>query len=674
MPSPTKNQFIYFTADKVLYDKENGVAELKGNVEILFDDSKSKQKIKAEALQLYIDEQVLATKGPAVIEDEKGIFTSQDIRFDIKSRRLLMQDIAADYKPIRILSAKSIENQDGKYILRDAQVTCCSIDKPHYTLEVGSADLVPGKRIFATNAVVKIGKIPVFYLPFIYRSLNENRLYTTYLDFDQSDNTGFGFLTSNVFSRGDFSATANLDYYTRSGFGYGAQVAYLDPQKFRGSLQAYTIYDKVKEENRWGVNGGYWWEVYDSSDSLNKKNGALYFSQFETRTVSDADFNDDFFRSNPYVVSPDKLTRASIVRQSTISTLRVSYSNRSELNADDKTYSNAEVILPKADLSFNPFVIGGTGLVNNISFSLNNTKIEDYDYVQYLNGKWDVSKDFKLHRNFTLTPTAFYYQDVILRDPTNNNEDRFVSRYGAQLNLRSDFITGLLDFGYKYMRRTAAGALTSQNVNTETGEIDNGEEINTVYIQNYYMPVQDFYFKVGTGYDLRNTDEDWRLKNRLAPLLGEIGYFSAATGTNFYAQNLYDISGGNQAFVLNALFKDSSGSSVNFGVTNYSTDRNSFLFTSKFMLAPKNMTWRADMGIDFDWDKDSLWAYSKHIKIYKDFHDISLMVGVRDRNQNLSFSFRINILCGAKKKTETEKKIDSYYYPWRDENLTRDIF
>lgn len=674
LPSPTGKQFIYYTADKVLYDKENGVAELKGNVEIVFDDGKEKQKISADALQLYLDEQLLATKGPTVIESDQGVFTAKDIRFDLKTHRLIMQDITADYSPIKVISAKEIETRGNAYVLHDAQVTCCSLDKPHYTLEVGTANLVPGKRIFATNAVVKVGKIPVFYLPFVYRSLNQNRLYTTYLDFDQSDNTGFGFLTSNVFSRDAFSATVNLDYYTRSGFGYGAQVAYLDPQKFRGSLQAYTIYDKVEDRQRWGVSGGYWWEVYDSSQSLNKKDGALYFSQLETRTVSDADFNDDFFRSNPYVVSPDKLTRASIVRQSSISTFRVSYSSRSELNADDKTYSNAEVILPKADLFFNPFVIKGTGLVNNVSFSLNNTKIEDYDYVQYMSGKWDVSKDFKLHRNFTLTPTAFYHEDIILRDPTNNNEDRFISRYGAQLNLRSDFITGLLDVGYKYMRRTAAGALTSQNINTETGEVDNGEEINTLYVQNYYMPVQDFYFKTGTGYDLRNTEEDWQVKDRLQPLLAEVGFFSPVTGTNIYAQNLYDVAGGNQAFVLNALFKDTSGSSVNFGVTNYSTDRNSFLFTSKFMLAPKNMTWRADMGVDFDWDKDTLWAYSKHIKIYKDFHDVSLMFGVRDRNKNLSFSFRINILCGAKKKTETEKQTRNYFYPWRDENLNRDNF
>ncbi|MBR2392768.1 MAG: hypothetical protein IKA93_04280, partial [Elusimicrobiaceae bacterium] len=63
-----------------------------------------------------------------------------------------------------------------------------------------------------------------------------------------------------------------------------------------------------------------------------------------------------------------------------------------------------------------------------------------------------------------------------------------------------------------------------------------------------------------------------------------------------------------------------------------------------------------------------------HIKIYKDFHDISVMVGVRDRNQNLSFSFRINILCGAGKKNKALTQADEYWRPWRDDNMVRDNF
>lgn len=674
LPEPTKDEYIYFTADQAVYDKENSIVAIKGNAEIYIEDGISSTRvIKSDDIQVYIKEQILVSQGKTVIEDEKGIFTSDGIKIDLASKAVIMENISADYPPIRVLSTKSIQAEDNKYILKKANITCCNYEKPHYTLYVGKADLIPNDRIWAVNAVVKIGKVPVFYLPFMYRSLNTDRLFTTYVDFDQSDNTGFGFLTSTVYAKNNFVAKANLDYYTRSGFGYGAEIGYEDPQKFRGSLQAYTIYDKVEKKQRWGVDGGYWWEVADTSDSLNKGKGAIYFSQFETRNVSDADFNDDFFRSNPYVVSPDKLTRISAVRQSNSNTLRIGYTNRDELNPDDKTYFNAEEYAPKTDWIFNPFTVKGTGgIVNNFAIGFNNAKLGDYNFVQYLNADWKSSKSFKLHPNFTLTPSGYYKQDAILKDPTNNDEDTFVSRYGGEVNLRSNLKTGLLDIGYRYTKRSTGGSLTN------SGSGDTSEEENLIYIQNYYMLGQNFYFKLGSGYDLRKSDESWQTKYRIEPVLGEIGYFSPLTGASFYLQDIYDVHSANQAFVLDSIFKSFGDSYANFGITNYSTDRDTFLFTTKFLIAPKNWTWRADMGIDISARDSHVGAYSKHIKIYKDFHDIGIMVGVRDRNQNLSFSFRINVYCGKgdnkQIKSNAELQSDKYWRPWRDEGMIRDNF
>ena len=671
LPTPTQEDFIYFTADEALYDKEQGIAQLTGNVEIVLDQNKTQglaTKIKAEKIQVFTEEQILITQGPTVIEQDGGSFEVNDVHFDIASRKLLMKGIKADYEPIRVLEAKDIEIKQDQYILKKAEITCCSIEKPHYTLYVGKADLIPEDRIIAYNAVLKVGKVPVFYFPIVYRSLNTDRLFTTYLDFDQSGNTGFGFLTSTVYAKNNFRAAANVDYYTKSGLGYGLDIGYLAPQKFHGSLQAYTIYDKEKNEQRWGIDGGYWWQIHDSSDSLNNNGGAIYFSQLETRNVSDADFNDDFFRANPYVVSPDKLTRASFVRQTRKSTLRVSYSNRRQLNPDDKTYSNSEEILPKVDWIFNPFVLPYTGgVVNNFSVSFNNTKIEEYDFVQYFQAKWNSAKDFKLHKNFTLTPSVFYNQEIILKDPTNNNEDKFVGRYGGQLNLRSNLITGMLDIGYRYTRRNQEGSLTS-----ETTPFDEKEEANLVYIQNYYLPAPNLYFKLASGYNLQNSQDSWEAKYRVEPLLAEIGYFSSKTGSSIYLQNLYDVHTANQAFVLDAVLQNLYGSGAKFGLVNYSTDRDSFLFTTQFMLAPRYITWRADMGIDFEVKNSTIHAYSKHIKVYKDFHDVSLMLGVRDRNQNLSFSFRINVMCGGVDKRQTQKQAEERNYPWHDNQMLRD--
>jgi hypothetical protein len=90
------------------------------------------------------------------------------------------------------------------------------------------------------------------------------------------------------------------------------------------------------------------------------------------------------------------------------------------------------------------------------------------------------------------------------------------------------------------------------------------------------------------------------------------------------------------------------------------------LFTTKFAIAPKESTWRANMGVDFEIKDSSIRSYSKHILVYKDFHDFNLMLGVRDRSNNLSFHFAVNILCGAKsKETPAQQLINQYWYPWQ---------
>jgi len=673
LPSPTKDQFIYFTADEVTYDQKAGIAALKGNVEVVINDSATPRVIKGTDIEIFMQNQLLVSRGKTVLEGPDGNFEAYDINFDIPSRRLLMKDVSADYRPIRILKADEMEIKGSKYTLLNADLTCCNLQKPHYTLHLGKAVMKPGQMIYGTNAILRFGKVPVFYLPFAYRSLNTERVLTTYLDFAQSDNTGLGFLTSTVLSLGDFRAAANLDYYTKSGVGYGTEISYNDPKKFRGSLQYYGIDDKEQGKTRWGVDGGYWWQVADTSDSLSKKDGALYFSQFETRNVSDADFNDDFFRSNPYVVSPDKKTLASVVRQDANSTMRVGYSTLSQLNEDNETYSNSQTVMPKLELIYHPFTIKDTGLVNNFKVDFNSSKIENYNYVQYGHTNWTTSKDFKLHPNFTLTPTVSYDQEVIFKDPTNNNENTLVGRYGGQINLRSDLITGMLDTGYKYTRRTVSGSLTSSTESTRnsTGE----EEYNMFYVQNYYLPTPNTYFKLSTGYDVSDCSDPWAFKYRMEPLVAETGIFSPVTGTSFFLQNIYDVHNANQAFVLDSIFKSLNGSYANLGIANYSTNRDSFLVTTKFMLAPKGFKWRADMGLDFNVEDSSLSAYSKHIKLYRDFHDFTLMVGVRDRNQNLSFTFRINVLCGSSPaQDKTQKEVNQYWYPWRDDQEVRDDF
>ncbi len=674
LPAPDKQDFIYFSADKVNYDNITGTAKLTGNARINLQKEGQDYAILGQEFDVYPKEKNIKSNSPVTIQNNDGTFTLQKFSYNSQEKQISMDNFQAQYGPLRVIAAEQLSSKQDEYILKNTKVTCCDKETPHYTISLSKAKLIPEQRVSGYNAVARIGKIPVFYFPYFYRSLKKDHLFTTYLNFGQSGNTGFGILTSTVYSKGDFAATGNLDYYTKAGIGYGLTLGYDDPDKFRGNIQTYTIKDRVLDTQRWGVNGGFWWEIYDNSNSLNDEDGAMYFAQTRTRTVSDPDFNNDFFRNNPYVVSPDKLVQTSLARQSRVSNFRISYYDISKLDESTKTFHNYETDLPEIAWTFTPFVLPKTGgVVNNLNFYFNNTKfnenLDDHnDYLQYFKANWKSSKSFRLNRTFTLTPSVFYDQEIGFKDPASQEKDNFVGRYGTEINLRTDLPTGMLDFGYRYKHRTTDKVLVTDEF-AEYQNIFNREEQNAFYIQNYYMPLNNLYFKVASGININENKKSWDLNDRLEPLLAEIGYFDQKTGTNFYLQNLYDFAAGNQAFVLNTTFRDPRNPDQKFitlGVTNYKTSRNSFLFTTQFAIAPKNKTWRADMGVDFAVKDSSLRGYSKHILFYKDFHDFNLMLGVRDRRHNLSFHFAINVLCGASgKETPAQQRINQFWYPWQ---------
>ena len=670
LPAPDKENFIYFTADEISYDTKTGVAQLNGNALISVNKDKEQYNIMGDSFEISPKEQTIISTSAVTLQNNNGTFSLKDFSYNTQNKSIVVDDFSAQYGPMRVISAGNFTGDEKKYILKNARLTCCDRPEPHYTLSLSKATLKPEESISGVNAVARIGKVPVLWLPYFYRSLKKDHVFTTYLDFGQSANTGFALLTSTVYSKGNFAATGNLDYYTKSGLGYGLILGYDDPAKFRGNMQTYAIKDNAADKQRWGINGGFWWQMYDNSDSLNNEDGAIYFAQLKTRTVSDPEFNNDFFRNNPYVVSPDKLVQTSLVRQSRVSNFRLSYYDISKLDEMTKTFYNHKTDLPEIAWDFTPFVLPKTGgIVNNLNISFNNTKYnekitDNNDFLQYFKATWRSSKSLRLSRHFTLMPSVYYDQEIGFKDPVSQKKDNYVGRYGTEVNLRTNLPTGALDFGYRYKHRTTDKVL----VTDEYQNIFNREEQNNFYIQNYFMPAQNFYFKVASGFDIGKDINSWDIAKRLTPLLAEVG-FLGQNGTSFFLQNLYDFAGGNQAFVLNTTFRDPRNPEnmfVTLGLTNYKTTRNSFLFTTQFAIAPKNSTWRSDMGLDFEIKDSSVHGYSKHILVYKDFHDFNVMLGVRDRSQNLSFHIMINVRCGGPvQETPAEQRINQYWYPWQ---------
>lgn len=709
LPPPAGDAFIYFTSDQASAEPDNKKITLQGNVTVIQKTKDGKTRtVTGENISLDQTNTQISSVGPMTVKDGQGnVLTGNNVSVNYTTKDFKAEDISTEYPPLRVLSAKEISSISQKETLRNATLTCCDNPDPHYTLSVGKLTVSPKKRVFGTNAVLRLDGFPIFYLPLFWRSLQSQKPWTTYVDFTQSNKTGFGILTSTVFNPVfNLRPKLNLDYYTNSGLGLGGGLTAVESPTLRGSGEFYFINDQadtadtriLDDSKRWGVQGGYWWEMYDSSDHFNNPDGALYQFQTQFRMVSDPYFYDTFFRGNPYIFMPDQETNFSLSRQTRRSTLRVSYQQKDIFAMDKKEFMAEKRTLPEIKFMLLPFTDPLLKTSNRLEVDFDNTSTLQYKngmpneegpYQRQAHAKWTTEKAFRLSRAFTFTPSVFYDQTITFADSHyKNGQDAWVARVGTDLNLQTHSFLGTTDFGYQFTKRLSTGTLSSDQVSP-----DKGIELNRLYINNYYRPTFNTYVRFQTGFDLSDYtyslkdgfgyEQGWdHLKARIEPFLLEWGYNSPNGLFNFFVQDQYDLEEKNINFIAqsNFIYKNQI---IGLGFNNfadytdpgslYQTDSDRYTITTTWGIRPPGGKWFMDLGIDAVLEPHSLVGFNKMFRFSYTFHDAQTEFTIRDRNDNFSFAFRINILCGGNKRIQGQVPEDTYWYPWRNPGDLRDI-
>ena len=383
------------------------------------------------------------------------------------------------------------------------------------------------------------------------------------------------------------------------------------------------------------MQGGYWWEMYDSSNHFNNPTGALYQFQTRFRMVSDPYFYDSFFRSNPYIFMPDQDTNFSFSRQTRKTTLRLNYEQQDLFVWSKQEYMAQKRTLPEVKFSVLPFNDPWLKTANRFDVTFTNTSTLQYDpnqipsegpYQRQLHAKWITEKSLRLNRYFTLMPRVFYDQTVTFEDKTYNNKDAWISRIGGDLNLQTRSILGSTDVGFEFTKRLSTGTLTS-----DQNSLDKGVERNHLYLKHYFRPTLGTYVRLESGFNLSETTTNLRtgyleelpwtpLKDRIEPIILEMGYTSANGLFTGFIQDQYDINKKNINFIAQT-YVNIKQHSLGLGVNNfanylspdskYQTQADRFTFTTTWGYKPLANNWSADIGFDFSFYREHFDSFNK---------------------------------------------------------------
>ncbi len=307
-----------FMADRITYDDLSNQITAVGRVRVTL----GPQLMTGDHLEFNMD-------------TRRGILTNADMRtgeIQVNGGKIEIREID--------VRDKTGVSQAYSYEIHDGTVTACEYSVPHYNLAADFFRVVPNVRVWLYGAAYRVLHIPIFYFPYLTRSLRKEPFAYVFEGGVDSDK---GFVLLNRFyfhydkilhplARG----TVYLDEYTKQGVGVGARWNYLQQPEADSYLHGYYINQQ---------------DDFDESDmargDTKGSRGKIAYQHFQRfgpewtltgkgQRLSDPDFDEDY-RSEEIIrgfsddeLSSDRDAFINLAHRTTNSNWRAIYKRRIE--------------------------------------------------------------------------------------------------------------------------------------------------------------------------------------------------------------------------------------------------------------------------------------------------------------------------------------------------------
>ena len=197
VPAEIEGAKVLFRGDEIEYDDETGDLRAKGHV--YFHDFEKNEQIWASRLEYNT-------------EEKTGKFW--DVRGETHPRIVTRPGILTVDAPF-YFQGEWAEKIDLKYILHNGWITNCKLPGPWWHMRGPKFVIVPHEYATAYRSVFLLRKMPLFYAPFFYHSL-------------QKEPRKSGFLIPNLVPRSQRGFMVGLGYYWAISRSYDATYRFQD--------------------------------------------------------------------------------------------------------------------------------------------------------------------------------------------------------------------------------------------------------------------------------------------------------------------------------------------------------------------------------------------------------------------------------------------------------------
>lgn len=669
--APTSSPVVY-TADFFEYEGSTTGMDarilLKGGVEL----KGSTWTLRGAEVRVNMHTRMARAQGGFEVDDGLTVLRGEDGEFDLEDRSGWVGDVRAEYPPWRVWGRRGALDAAGRGHFHNAFFTSCDGFPPHYHFKSSSLHITPRKHMTAYNVRFYVGKVPVFYTPFLWKSLKSKRLLRTRV-IPGYDKRNGGSLRSNTM----FSVTESLygkvflDYYTAQNTAQGAEVNFQPSQDSRGALYGYHVGDDETKRRRWTLLGSQYQSI-----------GSSYAFQGRLQGQSDPEVNNNYVRSNAFRVTSELVNSAAFVRRTTLTTTRLSYS-RLDTGLPGGRFSRASESSPRVDWQTSPLSIPKVPLL----FTLNSFADNSYDRVRGFQQKSvgtgvETTQTVNLAPGVSLTPRAGFrevYEDrreaLTTRLSTVALQDAFTGFYDLGTNLRLDSPVGAWDVNYAHTRR-----LKSDTFRHDEGAPDYGVEKSLLMVSDSIRPDRRFLARASSGYDYRPSRVSAPgFRDRVQPFTTDLTYF-APRGVQLSLRNEYQLQQGNRAILFQGDWGERGETFAGMGFSHTLDHADLFYHALEGGWARKGTSWvfagalRSQVRTPGGFDTRGYQLFEKELSIARDFHDFHTRALLRFRPGGVKeFLLRVDLMTARSPERRTERKDwEREWFPWRGKDKSDD--
>jgi LPS-assembly protein len=220
------------------WEKKGDLISASGDVEVHYKNI----TLLADGAEVDLETKDVFAWGNITIRSPEEIVSCEEMRFNLDSSQGELKDVYGMVQPTLFYQAESIDRKDQDlFRFKKAQMTTCTQPVPRWKFSCSKANFKKDDYMEMWNAVLKVKKIPVLYLPYFRYPLDKDRA-TGFL----MPQAGYSGVKGAFYSQGfywamrrNMDATFNLDYFRDRGLGGGLEYRYLFSEGTGGLLNLY---------------------------------------------------------------------------------------------------------------------------------------------------------------------------------------------------------------------------------------------------------------------------------------------------------------------------------------------------------------------------------------------------------------------------------------------------